>query len=175
MMMKSEILGWATFLGPLILAVVVVMLLGRLRGKKETRVDMSKYVLRESVLSIAETRFYQVLTEVVGTKFLILVKPRLLDLFEIGSGEGYQAAKNRISQKHVDFLLCDPITIEPILGVELDDKSHQQSDRKERDEFINNLFTHTGLKVLHIPTARSYPAEDLRDSIIAALRENGAK
>ena len=173
--MDKDILAWMTFAGPLVLAVVMIMVLARLRGRKESRVNLSKYSLRESVLTMAETRFFSVLGEVVGTKYSILIKPRMLDIFEISSGDGYQAAMNRISQKHIDFLLCEPITFEPILAIELDDLSHLRKDRQERDEFVDSLFDYTGLKVLHIPASKNSEAEDLRDKIIVVLRSNGGK
>ncbi|MBN2043738.1 MAG: DUF2726 domain-containing protein [Anaerolineales bacterium] len=173
--MNSEIVSWAFFLGPLVLAVLVVMFLGRLRSRKENRVDLSKYALKESVMSLAEVRFYKVLSEVVGTKYEIMVKPRLVDMFAVTSGNGFQAAWNRISQKHADFLLCDPITFEPLLSIELDDRSHQSKNRAARDEFVDSLYANSGLKVMHVPAARAYRAEDLRDEIIAAFRENGGK
>ena len=44
-----------------------------------------------------------------------------------------QAWRNRIHAKHIDFVLCDPGNLQPILCIELDDPSHNRPDRIERD------------------------------------------
>ncbi len=64
-------------------------------------------------------------------------------------------------------------SLQPVLGIELDDSSHDRKDRKERDEFVDSLFAHAGLGILHVPTARAYQAVDLADRIKAVLRSNG--
>ena len=59
----------------------------------------------------------------------------------------------RISQKHIDFLICEKESLKPVLGIELDDRSHQREDRQKRDEFVNALYENIGLKMLRIPTS----------------------
>ena len=54
----------------------------------------------------------------------------------------------KVQSKHVDFLVCDQNL--HILGVlELDDNSHNETKRKERDEFVNQILQSVGYKVLH--------------------------
>jgi hypothetical protein len=171
--MKSEIYSWAIFIGPVVLAALFVIMLGRLRSRKESRVDLSKYSLKDSVLSLAELRFYKVLSEVVGTKYQILVNPRLEDLFGVANGKGFEAAQNRLAGKQLDYLFCDPVTFEPVLGIDLVEQAPQSRNGTARDKFEDSLYTNTGLKILHVQAARAYKAEDLRDKIIAVFRENG--
>jgi hypothetical protein len=68
---------------------------------------------------------------------------------------------NKIDRKHVDFLLCDPKTVRPILGIELDDKSYQRQDRQERDEFVENVFSSAKLPLVRIPVRHSYSVSEL--------------
>jgi len=49
--------------------------------------------------------------------------------------------RNKIDRKLVDLLLYDHQTLRPLLGIELDDKSHQRKDRQDRDRFVDGVFS----------------------------------
>ena len=68
---------------------------------------------------------------------------------------------NKIDCKHVDFLLCDAKTMKPIAGIELDDKSHQREDRKERDEFVEKVFQSARLPLVRFPAKFTYSTNEL--------------
>ena len=72
---------------------------------------------------------------------------------------------SKIYRKHVDFLLCDPKTVKPLLGIELDDKSHKRSDRQVRDELVDNVFSAANLPLARIPVKHSYSTSEL-DSLL---------
>jgi hypothetical protein len=93
----------------------------------------------------------------------------LADLFFVQRPHVNRAARNRIDRKHVDFVICDALTMRPVLGVELDDASHQRRDRVERDAFVDGLFSAAGLPLLHVKAARGYPPQDLRIAIDTKL------
>mgnify|MGYP002623674230 CR=1 FL=1 len=121
------------------------------------------YHLRDDFLSPAELNFYRVLQTAVSNWATILVKVSLGDLFYAQTGDfgQNQAYRNKIDRKHVDFLLCDPHTMRPILGIELDDKSHQRTDRQKRDRFVDKVFVAARLPLVHIPVKNGYPTEKL--------------
>ena len=79
---------------------------------------------------------------------IICPKVRLLDLLEPRRGEAKQKTLlYKIQSKHVDFVICDQnLYIKAIL--ELDDNSHDQSDRQERDAFIDLILQDVGYKVI---------------------------
>ncbi len=66
------------------------------------------------------------------------------------------AAFRRVSQKHVDFLLCHPEGLRPLLAVELDDRSHDRADRQDRDLFVDAAYRQAGLAVLHMTVRHEY-------------------
>lgn len=68
---------------------------------------------------------------------------------------------HKIDRKHVDFLLCDPVTMRPMVGIELDDNSHQRPDRQERDAFVDQAFQAAGLPLLHVAVKRAYVVTEL--------------
>lgn len=121
------------------------------------------YHLRDDFLSPAELNFYRVLQTAISDWAIIFTKVSLGDLFYAQTGDfgQNQAYRNKIDRKHVDFLLCDPQTARPILGIELDDKSHQQADRQERDKFVDQVFAAAKLPLAHIPVKQGYPTEKL--------------
>ena len=64
-----------------------------------------------------------------------------------------RAGFNKISQKHVDFLICRIEDGMPMMGIELDDPSHEAADRKKRDMEVNGMFASIGLPLVRIPVA----------------------
>jgi hypothetical protein len=122
------------------------------------------YHIRDNFLSPAELYFYQVLQTAVSDWAIVLVKVNLGDLFYASTGDYGQnmAYRNRIARKHVDFLLCDPETVRPLLAIELDDSSHNRSDRKQRDRFVDGVFAAARLPLVHVPVSHSYPTKKLR-------------
>jgi hypothetical protein len=122
------------------------------------------YFVRDPFLSPAEHNFFMVLRSVVSDSALISIKVGLGDLFCATSSDPskYRIYTNKIDRKHVDFLLCDPKTVQPILGIELDDKSHQRSDRQARDEFVENVFRSASLPLLRIPVKHVYSTSELQ-------------
>jgi hypothetical protein len=123
------------------------------------------YRLRDDLLTAAELNFYRVLQAAVSNWAVLLVKINLGDLFYASTGDYGQnmAYRNRIARKHVDFLLCDPETMRPLVGIELDDSSHNRPDRRERDAFVDTVFASAKLPLVHVPVSRSYPTGRLRE------------
>jgi very-short-patch-repair endonuclease len=123
---------------------------------------------RAPLFSEAEKQFFGVLLEAVGDRFLVLAKVRLADLVRVRglSGQEYLAASNRIQRKHVDFVLCDRRSLEAACVVELDDRSHEQKERRERDAFVDGALDAAGIPVLRVPCRRAYAAADLRRQVL---------
>ena len=100
------------------------------------------YHLRDEFLSPAELNFYRALLTVTADWAALFSKVNLGDIFYPKTGEyGHnQAFRNKIARKHVDFRLCDPESLRPLLAIELDDSSHNRPDRQARDEFVDGVF-----------------------------------
>lgn len=82
-----------------------------------------------------------------GEELQICPKVRLLDIIEPRSGSNYMSLLGKIQSKHVDFVICDQdLHIKAIL--ELDDNSHNQKDRQERDTFVDEILTSVGYTVI---------------------------
>jgi hypothetical protein len=89
---------------------------------------------------------------------------------EAGMGKSkWQQAFNKISAKHLDYLLCHPADLSFICAIELDDSSHRQQKRRARDSFLKAAFDSAGLPLLQIPASSHYQVEELRDLILPLL------
>lgn len=119
--------------------------------------------LRDDFLSNAEVSFFLVLRTVVGQQMVICPKVNLADLFFVATGDHRmnRALTNRVDRKHVDFLLCDLKTARPLLGIELDDKSHSRPERRTRDELVEGIFAAAGLPLVRIPVKSGYAPGDV--------------
>jgi hypothetical protein len=122
--------------------------------------DALPYRPRDDFLSPAELSFYRALVTTVGGRVVICPKVNLRDILFVARPNENKGAHGRISQKHVDFLVCDPNTMRPLMGIELDDSSHQRQDRQARDEFVDSAFNSASLPLVHVGVRASYvPAE----------------
>src|SRR5262245_9391460 len=79
------------------------------------------YEAQTHFLSPAELSFFQTLRGVVGHRAFICPKVGLGDVFWVNLSDKskFRAYRNKIDRKHVDFLLCDSMTMHPLVGIEL--------------------------------------------------------
>lgn len=131
--------------------------------------ELLPYRRRDDFLSPAELSFYRALSGAVGTQVHICAKVNLADIFFVVKPNENKGARGRIAQKHVDFLLCDPQSMKPLVGVELDDSSHARVDRQERDVLVDSVFAAAGLPLIRIPAAAGYSPTDLSSRLEAYL------
>lgn len=118
----------------IISAVIIIIYLASIRNKNEQVQEEIKYKIRE-ILTPNEKKNFAILKPIAYDLDLhIFVKVRLADIIEHIDKEDYSAF-NKIKAKHIDFVLCD-YDLNIIACIELQDKSHEREDRKERDIFV---------------------------------------
>jgi hypothetical protein len=124
------------------------------------------YRKKDQLLTRAEHSFYSVLHRAVGAEFHIFPKVRLVDLVWVPRAtRGRQRHLNRVLSKHVDFVLCHPVTLAPLLAVELDDASHEREARRARDAFVDDVLHTAGLPTLHVRAAHAYVPSNLAELV----------
>ena len=148
--------------GAAILALVVVLI--RIRRRK----DPFPYEPRP-LLTKNEQTLYEILLRIANREGLcLLVKMRLADIMAVKAGtRDYMEAFNKIKAKHTDFILCDPKTMEVLLGIELDDASHLKEDRIARDAFVDGAYEACGIPLLHVWNPIS--EEELAHAILSVI------
>lgn len=164
------------FIGILLLlfAVFIVLALLKLKlGKGASKAGV--YYLKDSLFSAAERSFLGVVERNLPVGVRIFGKVRLEDFLGVVRGleaGERQAARNRINRKHVDFLLVRATDLKPLAAIELDDRSHDEADRQQRDSFVDSAFASAGLPILHVPAHTAYNPGEIKAKISALLGAN---
>lgn len=132
------------------------------------------YSLRDDFLSYSELSFCKVLQQAVQGRFIVFAKVSLNDIFFVKKPDKNISYYNKISRKHVDFLLCSFETLKPAAGIELDDASHQREDRVKRDIFVEEVFSTAGLPLIRFENKRSYAIQDIKNRLDILEKEEAA-
>ena len=122
---------------------------------------------KKLLLTKNEWSFYKSLKPIADELgFYVLAKIRVADLVEVTQTKDHsewQKFFNKINKKHIDFALAKPENLQIVLLIELDDNSHNDTQKK-RDEFIEELYKQTGYKLL-----RTKGTGSLKEAIENAL------
>jgi len=148
-------------------AVVVAVLMLLRMYSEPTRLP---YQPRKSLVTKSELRFFKSLRKAALDDWELFAMVRIADLLKVSPNTAKRRTwLNKILSKHIDFVLCDPTTLEVVLAIELDDVSHERPERIERDKFVNLAFESADIPLLRIPVETSYKAREIRDLIEDAL------
>jgi hypothetical protein len=126
------------------------------------------YRLREQFMSTPELALLRTLQEMVGNRYVICPKVALNDVFYIVRPNENVHFFNKIFRKHVDFLLCDPKTLKPVLAIELV-KPVSRSETRDADQFMQDLFLSAGLPLVHVPSSERYSVQDVAELFQLAI------
>jgi hypothetical protein len=120
------------------------------------------YERREGLLSRGELAFFRVLCQAIPTEYAISIKTRLADVVRCPPQLWDSPHGRRLSQKHVDFVVYNRCTAAIVAVVELDDRTHEATDRRDRDAFVDAVLDCAGLRILRVRAAYRYDAHALR-------------
>ncbi len=147
----------------LVVPVVLFVLLALARGGKGA--VTYPYVAMPGLFTETESRFLRAL-EQAAPEHRVFGKVRVADVIRVRKGLSSSArtsALNRITSKHVDFVLCRPHDLSVVCAVELDDKTHERKDRRARDVFLENALAAAEVPLVRVKTAKSYDTDELQN------------
>lgn len=131
------------------------------------------YKSRGFLMTKAEREFFDILNSTIGGRYYIFPQVHLPTLFDHRiKGQDWRAAFVHISQKSVDFVLCDKGKVFPVLAIELDDKSHERSDRVDRDEEVERIFESANFPLLRIRSSNRYDNVEIIQKINEAIEKS---
>jgi hypothetical protein len=109
---------------------------------------VAAYERQPVLLTPAERSFFGVLQQSVASDYIIFSKVRLADIVRPSnsSHSAWQAAFNRITGKHVDFVICEPGRVNVVAAIELDDRSHETLEAGFRDNLVDSALTDAGIR-----------------------------
>ena len=158
---------------------VLVVLLVLKQQKSSTKIDGSLSYQKLPVLfSPAERSFLGVLDLAVGSDFRVFGKVRVADVLAPQGGLSKterQVALNKINRKHFDFVLCRADDLTVLCAIELNDASHQQKHRQERDELLAEVCRSAGLPLIMFDARHAYAAADVSARIAEAIAVPGSQ
>lgn len=128
------------------------------------------YIKKSCAMTPSELSFYKTLHEAING--CVIIPQAHLSMFldhEI-KGQSWKAAFARINGKSVDFLICTN-DMKPLIAIELDDSTHNQPDRKTRDDFVNSIIANTNMPLLRFK-AGEWNSEIIKHRIAQALSQN---
>ncbi|MBV6450913.1 MAG: hypothetical protein MHPDNHAH_01640 [Anaerolineales bacterium] len=126
------------------------------------------YRLRERFMSATELALFRSLQNMAGKHYVVCPKVALNDIFYIVRPNENVHFFNKIFRKHVDFLLCDPKSLQPVFGIELV-KPVGKSEAREADQFLEDLFLSAGLPLVHVMSSENYSEGDLAELFQLAI------
>jgi hypothetical protein len=118
------------------------------------------YRLREHFLTTPEVVLFRALKEMAAERYVIFAKVALNDIFYIVRPNENVHYFNKLFRKHVDFLLCQPQSLRPQIGVELV-RPIPSGGTRSADIFMEDLFLTAGLPLVQIPSNDQYSIPEI--------------
>lgn len=119
----------------------------------------NRFYGKSKVMTFQEIKFYRFLQDILGYRYDILSQVRLANLVTIPDNHFSWNNFNLIGLKCVDFVICDKLTGETKLVIELDDPSHRLFLRKKRDIYVDSILKKSGIEVYHQILQKDYSAD----------------
>lgn len=130
------------------------------------------YKEHENFMTQNELRFYKFLINVVielkekyNLRLTIFAQVALNRLIDVNNERRMNPLFDKISRKSIDFALLDESTNKIYCCIELDDRTHERDDRKERDILLDKVFK-DNIKLIHIEKQDYYDTNDIIQKIL---------
>lgn len=151
----------------ILILIILILLLEKIIDKKnqnyiDSNTEQNKsYEKKEYLLTQNELKFYKIIKKITDKLELNLFCQ--VALYEIIKTKNYKEF-NKIKSKSIDFVITEQ-NCKIKLCIELDDSTHNNAKRIERDNFINKIFEETGTKIIRIKVQNFYNIEELEKTI----------
>ncbi|NII09279.1 DUF2726 domain-containing protein [Oleiagrimonas sp. C23AA] len=161
--------------GLIVLSVLAVLLAGGWIWARRRQLEAEStfpYARRGRLLSPAARHFLSVLEAITGAEYSIFVKVRAVDVVRVTHRPGsarYRRAHRRAALRRFDFVLCTADALDILCVINLDERSHQQSETEGEDNFPEELCRAAGLPLLRVIARRDYDLTDMRQRVNDAM------
>lgn len=138
-------------LGLIVLIIVLfkLVLSSASTKRKVSKNNLYSYTAKSLMMTRTESEFFLKLDHVVSERYHVFPQVHLSALLDHKvKGQDWKFAFRHINGKSVDFVLCDKETLRPTYAIELDDLTHEQSDRRKRDLEVERIFEEANLPLV---------------------------
>ena len=110
-----------------------------------------QYGRQKCIMTPAERECYNALVAEMGLDYFFFPQMHLdALLYPKSTGRDRLFAFRHINQKSVDFVACGKSDMRPLFAIELDDKTHNQSQRVERDKEVERILHGAGIPLIRV-------------------------
>jgi len=129
-----------------------------------------QYTKKKFLITRPEHKFFDLLIQIVGKNYYVFPQVSISSFLDHKfNKQNLGGAFAHIHQKSVDFVICDKNYIEPVLAIELDDKSHQREDRVKRDTDVNKLLHESNMPLIRFENHGSFDKNEITQRLSKVL------
>jgi len=146
-------------------------------SKKTSTTEIKKtvysYRAKQYFMTKSENDFFRMLNNVAGDRYFIFPQVHLSAILdEKINGQNWKAAFKHINGKSVDYVLCNRQTLKPVYAVELDDYTHNYSNRQERDHEVERMFQSAGIPLVRFNDYKTLNQEGIAQRFFEVHNSN---
>jgi very-short-patch-repair endonuclease len=121
---------------------------------------------KDFLLNIPERQFFEGLQQIIPAEYIVFPQIILSNIVQVTSNrKEFWNYQNKINRKTIDFVIFEKQYLKPVIAIEYDGKTHNRSDRQERDDFVNKVLSSAGMKSLHIKHQKNINFEEVKNKI----------
>jgi very-short-patch-repair endonuclease len=135
-----------------------------------------EYRRKDGVMTNAEQECYHALVSEMGSHYYFFPQMHLDTIVQpTDTRKDRFYAFRHINQKSVDFVACDKNQLRPLFAIELDDKTHNQPKRIERDREVERILRGAGIPLIRIENRGHFDPKALAGLVQKAMADFSTK
>lgn len=144
---------------------------GRKQGKDVNAKKFAyNYRRKDQLMTNYEAKFFRRLEKVAGDRYYIFPQVHLSSILDHKvKGQDWRAALSTIQRKSVDYVLCSREDLRITYAIELDDSSHDQDERVDRDRTVERILADSGVVLVRFRNSNEMSDEEIKNQFIKAV------
>lgn len=114
-------------------------------SKSTTTTDTTQYEKKE-LLTEYEKYFYNIISSNFGNDYVIMPQVNLASV--VNKIKDFPKQYQNELYRNIDFGIFTKVTLSPLLLIEINDKTHEQKERQERDKKIKEICDKANIKLI---------------------------
>lgn len=139
----------------LVIVVLAIVLLSKRKSLTRNQSVTGAFRSLQYLNTKAEQNFFTQINRSLPNDVLLLAKVRLADICVPKDPKNIRDF-NKVSRKHIDFVLVQRSNSQILACIELDDSSHAKRSAKKGDRIKNDALKAAGVPLFRVPASRSY-------------------
>jgi very-short-patch-repair endonuclease len=160
----------------LVLLALLVVAAKVFEAVNRNRKPQFEYRRKNGVMTDAERECYHALIAEMGPDYYFFPQMHLDVIVQpTNTSKNRFSAFRHINQKSVDFVACDKQQLRPLFAIEIDDKTHNQPKRIERDIEVARILHGAGIPLIRIENRGRFEPKQLAAAVQKGIDDFVAK